>query len=674
MVNEHLYLMNFGGGFGFSAEVKVDSNLGGASALTGVASGVLSGAQQVATKTTAVKDAAISEVKKYLDEIEKFKNENGRLKTQITGFTKQMSSLNETIKGLKAKNAELLQMSASGQVSSSSQSTSGVSGKTTVITSSTTTVSGSKSVSGMASEGSSAELEKMQKQLQDCIADIAKDEAEIANLKQQNERYVLEINTLKTTLNQNTEEYEGRITTLNAQFDAIKADLSKSKSDDASDHKKIANYSQENTLLKQQLEQVNRQNGTLLSENIALKQKYAEKEFIITRIETEIRSYKIQITTITTQLEQKNTEIQTLATHKQDDVAEVERMRNTLTQKAKLISELEANISQLNLKIEALNKELFAKDEKWREADNRRNIAEKRCLEFENLNQDRERDYNVLKTKLESFESLKISYTTKISTLETTIKQRDAQLAGNAEKDKDEEKQMAELKKMLDSQSKYIENDKDHDAKVAAQLNQAMLNYQAKSKEVVEVMKKAQTDNEKLKTQIKGLKEKIKALRKEIDEAQALSMKFEIKKTEKTEAVTKIKEKEEVVAKLAKSKVEMDELKRSSLSFEATSKQVRAQNESLAKELAEAKAELVKLKNEVTITKTDLSAIQEEKKKLVEEKSELLIAKKSSSEKESSLMKSSEETVSTYKTDISLKYKLINDLFTKIESEAAYLH
>lgn len=646
----------FGGGFGFSASAKVDVDTSGAADM---ASGMLSGAQAVVTKTTGVKDTVVSEVKKYLDEIEKFKNENLKLKTQITAFTKQMGSLNETIKGLKAKNAELVQTSASS--------------KTTVITSSTTSVSGSASgsVSGMESGASSEELTKMQKQMNEMIAQAGKDEVTITSLRQEVDRLRLECTTLKNTLASNTEDYEGKINSLNIQIEAIKTDFSKSKSGDTSIQKKNANLLQENTLLRQQLEQVNQQNGALLSENIALKQKYSEREMIITRIETEIRSYKVQITTITTQLEQKNTEIKTLASHKQNDVEEVERLRNSLSQKAKLISELEATIAQLNLKIEALNKESFAKDEKWRDADTRMKFAEKRCQELESQDQDRAREFDILKTKLVSFETLKTTYTQKISSLEITIKERDALLASTAEKEKEEANQMAELKKTLESQSKYIENDKDHDAKVAAQLQQAMLNYQAKSKEVVEVMKKAQMDNEKLKTQIKNLKEKVKSLKAQIEEARELSMKFEIKKSERTEAVTKVKEKEEVVAKLAKTKVEMEELKRSSITFEATSKQVRAQNESLAKELAEAKAELVKLKNEVSITKTDLSALQDEKKSLIAEKTELSVSMKSSSEKEQSLMKCTEETVSTYKTDISAKYKQISELFTKIEAEAA---
>jgi chromosome segregation ATPase len=644
--------MNFPG---FSGEGSLSVNVGvsggiDTSKLTGMMASASSATSQVIQSSTVIKEKKVEDVSGFKLQIEKLSKENTSLRGQVEKMTKIMASQTKELTTYKqAKATELKQMT------------------TTIQT--TTQVSSAEQ----------SKMAEMQAEISRWVEENKRDDAQIASMKLTIDQQNIRIHSLETTITENTEASNKKISHLKEKLEAAIAKIKVSTGDDVADKQKLIDTELQIKKLQDHL--------NVQTNNATQNQITADKWKLDFENESNVSAdLRRQLDEVTRSKESTNTELTDLKDEfeifkkkLQDTEGQLSTTQDDLRKATKNHASAQEDADRQREKVKKVNKDLEAALAKSRDSEEKCRKADIKCRDWESQFQEKSRGFEVLKTKVQSLEPLCLKLQEKIVALENELKNVKDRLDFELKQDVKEQEQISDLTNKLTEKISDIEKMQMGDAEGRSKVELLTTQITTYTTQITvwrtkaEEQAKALEERESLLVQknitIDRLRKLIAGLKNELEMAHELSLKFEINSIQTETSKMSASESIMVSAEYKKLELEAEEHKKLSIQAEQRLAQFRDENEKLVAKLADINAQLEKLTNQLNVMKTDLEVEKNEKIALKAEKEQFTLNASKSVEKEASFFKSAEEHVTTYRDEIGRAYHSISMTFAEIEHE-----
>lgn len=621
---------------------------------TAQASGALQSAtgttSQVIQKTTVIKEKVVEDASAFKTQIEKLTKENATLRTQVEKMTKIMATQSKELNGYKQSKATELQ-----QMTTTIQTTSQV------------------------SSSEQTRMAELQAQIQKFAEENKRDDAQISSMKLTIDQQNIRIHSLETTIAENTDASQKKIAHVKEKLAAAMEKLKAFSGDDVADKQKAIDLEIQVKKLKDHLD-VQTNNAV---ENAKTAEKWKADYLKETEVTSELRRQIDELTrardSLNVEKEEQGKELEDAkkAARESDDKLEAQIMEiNKLT---KSLKDATRDFDAQKEKTKKAAKDLDAANKNARDADEKFRKSEVKCRDLDSQLQEKCRGFEVLKAKVQNLEPLCQKLQDRIVELENELKNVKDRLDFELQQDVKEQEQINDLTNKLTEKIKEIEKMQMGDAEGRSKvelLSTQITTYttqitvwRTKSEEAQKALEEREATLAQKNLTIDRLRKLIAGLKNELEMMQELAMKFEINSIQTEVSKEKSAESVTISAEYKKLELEAAEHKQISLQSEQRAAQFRAENERLVAQLADQNAALEKLKNELSVLKTDLELEKTEKAALKAEKQQLSLNASKSVEKEVSFFKSAEEHVTTYRDEIGKAYNSITMTFSEIEHE-----
>ncbi len=603
-------------------------------------------------KTTTVKvvdERIMMELTNSKNDVARLTQEKEGLKSQLMQLQKMIGGLNKSVHDLKQSNTDLM-----NQLTSKAAAASG-------------------------SEEDKKRMDDMQRQIQSWVEENNRDDAEIAGLKLTVDRLNVTIVGLNDQLKVTKDQYEKRIQTLEDENKRTIQELRSSQSNDVSDATTIMDLKKQLEDVKQKSQLVENMMKEKDSQIGKWKTEYESKSTLIITLQKQVEETNLTIVNLRQEVGDKTTALDQTTQYKKDTDEELVRLNLQVTKKDRRIKELEERIKVMEDRVKQANDNYEKSLIKVKESNEALMNLNVKYGDLSKLKDEMTKGIDILTTKVNNYEASAGSYNARILELQDIVQKRELEIKNMTDKDRMEDEELKSAKAALDIKMKEIEGWRMEDASDNSKIaeltkmlkdNEArILSLQQENKDanvtIVELRKELDVKRAKIAT----CKNHLAELKKQLDEAHSLSLKFNIKREEKTEEHERVHEKEQLMAQYQKVQVQMEEVMKSSASMKAACDEIRKQNDNLTRELAAARAELETIKKQNEVLKIDLTEEKKHTQSMVQEKESFSLQRSKEVEKERSYFKSAEESVSTYRDDINKMYNTIATSFNAAEKE-----